>query len=520
MKTSAAWTAAAVVAAIGAGGGYWYASSRPAPVAHTSQPAQPAKQERKVLYYRNPMGLPDTSPVPKKDPMGMDYVPVFEGEEKDTGTGIKISPERIQKLGVRTEPAAMREISRTVRAVGILEVDERRVFTVAPRFEGWIQTLYVNTTGQPVTKGQPLIEVYSPELLSAQQEYAIARRALESASQATPEARAGMQRLAESTLERLRNWEIPEDQIEKLGEGERGPRLLTLRAPGSGIVMEKPALKGMRFMPGEMLFKIADLSSLWLQGEVFEQDLALVKSGLHARIRVNAYPERVFDGRVAFLYPTVNPETRTARVRIELPNPGGVLKPSMYATVEFAAGARKAALAVRDSAILDTGTRKVVLVERAPGRFEPRQVKTGLKGDQYVEVLDGIGEGESVVVTANFLLDAESNLKAALAGFGATGGAYEPGSPRSHPGRATVNKVDTQAGTLSLAHGPIPTLNWPAMTMDFRVKDPGLLRNVQPGQEIDVEIVQEGPADFVVTAIRPAGTAAKPAPAAAPGHQH
>jgi Cu(I)/Ag(I) efflux system membrane fusion protein len=295
--------------------------------------------------------------------------------------------------------------------------------------------------------------------------------------------------------------------------------VLTLRAPGSGVVMDKPALKGMRFMPGEMLFKIADLSTLWLQGEVFEQDLALVRPGLRAHIRVNAYPDQTFDGRVTFVYPTVNPETRTARVRIELPNPGGVLKPSMYATVEFAAGGKKA-LAVADSAVLDTGTRKVVFVERAPGRFEPRQVKTGLKGDQYVEVLDGIGEGESVVVAANFLIDAESNLKAALGAFGATGAASAPGAPQSHPGRAKVNKVDLEGSTLNLTHGPIPGLNWPPMTMEFRVKDKGLLKDVRPGQEVEIEIAQEGPAEFVVTAIRPAAEGAKPAPAAAAEHKH
>ncbi|HEX9181053.1 MAG TPA: efflux RND transporter periplasmic adaptor subunit [Burkholderiales bacterium] len=505
-------------AAAGAAGGYFFAAGNQGPEPATATQAASPKAERKVLYYRNPMGLPDTSPAPKKDPMGMDYIPVYEGEDQDAGSGVKINPERIQKLGVRTEPAAVREITRTLRAVGILEVDERRIFTVAPRFEGWIQVLHVNATGQPVARGQPLLDVYSPELTSAQREYAVARRGLEAAKEGTPEAREGMRRLAESTLERLRNWEVPEDEIKQLEKDAGGRQVLTLRAPGSGVVLDKPALKGMRFMPGEMLFRIADLSNLWLQGEVFEQDLALVKPGLQARIRVNAYPDRTFDGRVTFVYPTVNPDTRTGRVRIELPNPGGVLKPSMYATVEFAAAAKKA-LAVPDSALLDTGTRKLVLVERAPGRFEPRQVKTGLKGDQYVEILDGIGEGESVVVSANFLIDAESNLKAALGGFGATGGAHDPGSPRSHPGRATVNKVDAQAGTLSLTHGPIPSLNWPAMTMDFRVKDPGLLRNVQPGHEIDIEIVQEGPADFVVTALRPAGTAAKPAAPTA-DHKH
>jgi Cu(I)/Ag(I) efflux system membrane fusion protein len=507
-----------LAAAAGAAAGYFFAEAgHPIPAAQGPIAAAPAKAERKLLYYRNPMGLPDTSPVPRKDPMGMDYIPVYEGEEQDSGSGVKISPERIQKLGVRTEPAAVREVARTLRAVGILEVDERRIFTVAPRFEGWIQELHVNTTGQAVAKGQPLLDIYSPELASAQREYEVARRGQEAAREGTPEAREGMKRLADSALERLRNWEVPQDQIARLEQAPAARQVLTLRAPGSGVVLDKPALKGMRFMPGETLFRIADLSNLWLQGEVFEQDLALVKPGLQARIRVNAYPDRSFDGRVTFVYPTVNPDTRTARVRIELPNPGAVLKPSMYATVEFGAAAKKA-LAVPDSALLDTGTRRLVLVERAPGRFEPRQVKTGLRGDQYVEVLDGIGEGEKVVVAANFLIDAESNLKAALGAFGATDG--PAGAPRAHPAEATVNRVDAEAGTLNVTHGPIPTLNWPAMTMDFRVKDKGLLKNLKPGQDVEIEVAQEGPADFILTAIRPAGGTRKPTPAPATEHRH
>lgn len=503
-------------AAAGAAGGYFFAPAHRAAEPATTTQAPASKPERRILYYRNPMGLPDTSPVPKKDPMGMDYIPVHEGEEPDTGSGVKISPERIQKLGVRTEPATVREVSRTLRVVGILEVDERRIFTVAPRFEGWIQELHVSATGQGVAKGQALLDVYSPELASAQREYAVARRGLAAAKEGTPEAREGMQRLADSALERLRNWEVSEDQIQRLEQDADRRQVLTLRAPGSGVVLDKPALKGMRFMPGEMLFRIADLSNLWLQGEVFEQDLALVRPGLRARIRVNAYPDRTFDGRVTFVYPTVSPDTRTGRVRIELPNPDGVLKPSMYATVEFATATKKV-LAVPDSALLDTGTRRMVLVERGPGRFEPRQVKTGLRGDQYVEVLDGIGEGENVVVAANFLIDAESNLKAALGAFGMAEGAA---GPRAHPAQATVNKVDAEAGTLNVTHGPIPTLNWPPMTMDFRVRDKALLRNLKPGQEVEIEVAQEGAADFVLIAIRPAGGAAKPASPAAAGHRH
>ena len=193
---------------------------------------------------------------------------------------------------------------------------------------------------------------------------------------------------------------------------------ITLRSPVDGVVMAKPSVQGMRFMPGEALYRIADLSSLWLLAEVFEQDLAWIAPGQEAAVRVNAYPDKVFRGKVAFVYPTVTPETRTARVRIELPNPGRLLKPDMYASVELAIRQRgEPRLAVSDSAVLDSGARQIVLVQRGEGKFEPREVKLGQRGDGYVEVLEGVKEGETVVVSANFLIDAESNLKAAVGGI-------------------------------------------------------------------------------------------------------
>jgi Cu(I)/Ag(I) efflux system membrane fusion protein len=411
--------------------GYWLGTHR------TEQrkpaPAVAATAERKVLYYRNPMGLPDTSPVPKKDSMGMDYIPVYEGEEP-RGSQVAISPEKVQKLGVMTEAAAVRELERSVRAVGTVQVDERRIQAVAPKFEGWIERLHVNATGQPVARGQALMEVYSPELVSAQQEYAVAWQGMESLKGATSEARAGMGQVAESALLRLRNWDISAEQIQRLQKDGKASRLLTLRSPVNGVVLEKTAVQGMRFMPGEALYKIADLSSVWLMADVFEQDLGLVRPGQAAQITVNAYPGKVFAGKVAFVYPTVNPQTRTAQVRLELPNPVGLLKPAMYASVELAAGAPEKALTIPSSAVLNSGTRQVVLVELAEGRYEPRAVRLGGQNGDYVQVLEGLVEGEKVVVSANFLIDAESNLKAALAGFGKDASSAESAAPSNHGG--------------------------------------------------------------------------------------
>ena len=415
--------------AAGIGAGYWWgqrATVRPAERVTQAAPVDAERggtPSRKLLYYRNPMGLPDTSPVPKKDPMGMDYVPVYEGEAPDPGRGeVVISVGKVQKLGVRSEPAALRTLDKVVAAVGRIEVDERRVFAVAPKFEGWVERLFVDATGQPVGKGQPLFEVYSPELVSAQREYLIASQAVEALRSADADARAGMRRLAESSLARLRNWDISDEQVHSLTQTGEAKRTLTFRSPASGIVMEKKAVQGMRFMPGDTLYQVADLSSVWVIADVYEQDIALVRTGARAAVRVAAYPERTFEGRITYVYPTLKPETRTVPVRLEIANPGLLLKPAMFAQVDLPASGSAKVLTVPVSAVIDSGTRQIVLVQRAEGRFEPREVRLGARTDRYVQVLQGVREGESVVVAANFLIDAESNLKAALKGLSAGGG--------------------------------------------------------------------------------------------------
>ena len=440
MKRIAVLITVFAIAGAGVGAGYWLGSRQgesartQAESAGTSDADIAKKPARKILYYRNPMGLPDTSPTPKKDQMGMDYIPVYEGEEPAADVSantVKISIDKVQKLGVKTETAAWRELTRTVRAVGTVQIDERQLYTVAPKFEGWIERLHVNTTGQYVKRGDVLMEVYSPDLVTAQQEYIIAWKGVESVKEGSPETQASMRQLVAGALQRLSNWDISEDELQRLQKEGTARRIITLRSPVSGVVLEKPALKGMRFMPGEALYKISDLSALWLLADIFEQDLALIAQGQSAKITVNAYPGKVFAGRVAFVYPTITPETRTAKLRIELANTGGLLKPAMYASVELAAGRPKAkTLAVPDSAVLDSGARQIVLVQRGEGLFEPRAVKLGMYADGYVEVLEGIKAGDNVVISANFLIDSESNLKAALDAFGVAGGPEaKPGAP-------------------------------------------------------------------------------------------
>lgn len=516
---------AALAVVIALGGGYWWGRQAP----HSSPDSEPsaapskpvAKAERRILYYRNPMGLPDKSPVPKKDPMGMDYVPVYESDDAPQANGreIRVTPEKVQRLGVRTEAASVRELTQSVRAVGTVQIDERRINTVAPKFEGWIERLHVATTGQQVARGQALMEVYSPDLVSAQQEYLVAARGMQQMQDASPEIQAGMKQLMASALTRLRNWDISPEELQRLEREGTMRRTVVLRSPVSGVVVEKPALKGMRFMPGEALYQISDLSSLWVVADVFEQDLGLVRPGQAAKITVNAYPGRTFNGKVAFFYPTVTPETRTGKVRIELSNPGGVLKPSMYASVELAAGAARKVLAVPASAVIDSGVRQVVLVRVDEGRFDPREVRLGARANDYVEVLDGVKNGEAVVVAANFLIDAESNLKAALSGFQSAPPAHaasqppEKASAVSHRGEGTVESVDRGTHTVSIAHGPVASLKWPAMTMEFGVANASLAAGLAPGARIAFEFVERKPGEYVITRIEPAA-----APKAAAGH--
>ncbi|MBU1690035.1 MAG: efflux RND transporter periplasmic adaptor subunit [Gammaproteobacteria bacterium] len=431
-KTAAIVMSTVIAAALGTG--YWLGnqgvfgtSAAPTPQIAGSAPA---KKEPKLLFYRNPMGLPDTSPVPKKDEMGMDYIPVYEGDEDgspESASQVKISPEKIQKLGVRSEAASLRDLARIVHAVGRVEANERLTYTIAPKFEGWIEKLHVNTTGQAVRKGQALLEVYSPELVSAQNEYAIAIQGQKSLQRGSSEAQAGMKQLAESSLARMKNWDISAEQLQALRKGSEARHTLTFRSPANGIVMEKKAIQGMRFMPGEVLYQIADLSSVWIIADVFEQDLGLIKSGQTAKIRVNAYPGQEFTAKLVFVYPTLNAQTRTIPVRLELANPGGLLKPAMFADIDLAVQGKGKVLTVPSSAVLRSGTRQTVLVELAEGRFEPREVKLGVQGNDYVEILEGLGEGEKVVTTANFLIDSESNLKAAFSNM--TSGQATPETP-------------------------------------------------------------------------------------------
>jgi Cu(I)/Ag(I) efflux system membrane fusion protein len=390
----------------------------PSPARETASPAAATSPaSRRVLYYRHPMGLRDTSPVPKKDAMGMDYIPVYADEVSDEGV-VRVSPERVQMLGVRTAEPTRRRLTRGVRALGTVQYDERRVVVVSTKFEGWIERLIVNATGAGVRRGEPLMQVYSPDLLLAQQEYAALRDALAATGASGGGEEDVSRRLLQGAQQRLTYLDLPAAERRALEAGAAPARTITLRSPVAGTVIEKPAVEGMRFMPGEPLYRLVDLSQVWVIADVFEQDLARVAVGQTATVTVKSYPDRTFPGRVTFIYPAVAGETRTARVRIELVNPGGALKAEMAASVDIAGAADgREVIAIPDSAVIDTGAQQMVLVALGDGRFAPRPVRLGERADGYTEVRTGLSLGERVVTSANFLIDAESNLRGALQAF-------------------------------------------------------------------------------------------------------
>ncbi len=555
MKRMAWILSSLVLVAASLAAGYWWGANRSAsaerraaagetapgssPKAAAGAAAIPAATssatdaKRRILYYRNPMGLPDTSPVPKKDQMGMDYIAVYAEEDERAATGaplVKLSLDKVQKLGVKTEVVALRDLRNTVRAVATVQANERLLHTITPKFDGWIQKLYVNTTGQTVHKGEALMDVYSPDLIAAQQEYLIARRGVQTLAGGSAEVQASMQRLVDSALQRLRNWDISDTELQNLTRDGKTTQYMTLRSPANGVVLEKMAVQGKRFMAGEAMFQVADLSQVWLLAEVFERDLAHVRVGQSVQVKVDAYPDKAFAGKVTFIYPSLNNETRTAKARIELANPQALLKPAMHARAEFSSiHSKLQSVTVPDSAVLDTGTRQLVLVQRGEGRFEPRPVKLGARGDGYIEVLEGVKAGETVVVSANFLIDAESNLKAAFSGFGqsaeravpAPQGETKAGAPGSgatqatHRGEGRVEAVDAAQASITVAHGAIASLKWPAMTMDFKVKDATLLRTLKPGEWIVFDLAGEPGGEYTIVRVQPS-TASKPAAAAQP----
>lgn len=330
---------------------------------------------------------------------------------------VEIPPDKQQLIGVKTVEVSVKPLQKIIRTVGRIEYDEKKLATINTKFEGWIERLYVDYTGKYVKKGEPLAEIYSPELLSTQQEFInLLKWAKQSTEDRTQKTEIGTmlskdaESIIEAAMQRLRLWDITDSQIKKIEETGKPIKTLTIYSPASGYVVQKTALQGMRVMPGEKLFDVADLSTVWIISDIYEYELPLIKTGQRANIGLSYFPGKEFSSTIDYVYPTLSGETRTAKVRFAIPNPGGQLKPQMFTNVEVKINLGKR-LAIPEDAIIDTGTRQIVYVDKGEGYFEPREVVPGLKADGMVEVLKGLKAGEKVASAANFLIDSEAKLK-------------------------------------------------------------------------------------------------------------
>jgi Cu(I)/Ag(I) efflux system membrane fusion protein len=346
-----------------------------------------------------------------------------EGKMVELSPGtVNISPERQQLIGVKIGTVEPRRLEKLIRTTGRVDYDEKRLVTISPKIGGWVEDLYVDFTGAYVKKGQPLLTIYSPELVSTQEEYLVALKAKEGFMKSPfPEVASSGNTLAESARRRLKLWDISDDQIKALEQSGQPRKTLTLYSPYEGFLLERMVYKGMNVMPGTALFKLADLSVVWIYADIYEYELPLIRLGQVASVKLAYLPAETFTGKVIYIYPSLDPKTRTAKVRLEFPNPKGRLKPEMYADVNLKIDLGEK-LAVPEEAIIDTGIRQVAFIDKGSGYFEPREVKLGVKVDQYYEVIEGLKPGERVVTSANFLIDSESSFKEAVGGMGGMAG--------------------------------------------------------------------------------------------------
>jgi RND family efflux transporter MFP subunit len=408
-------TAVALVASAGA----WTACRRRASTQSPLPSAAAASPDRKIAFYRSPMDPSVRSSTPARDSMGMDFVPVYGDELQPSAVAgralVSLSPERRRTLGLRSEPVRRLELQRTIRTVGRVAADERRLHHVHTKLEAYIEHLYVDYTGKFVRKGEPLASLYSPELVATQQEYLLAWRARgQLASSSIPSVAQGGVDLLAAARQRLLLLDVRPADIARLESTGEVRRTLDLYSPVSGYVTQKTALHGMRVTAADTLFDIADLSHLWVLADVYETDLPAVRVGMPAELGLSYLPGRTWRGLVTYIAPVVEEKTRTIKVRVEVDNADGQLKPEMFADVALRTALGEG-LVVPESALLKTGERTLAFVDHGDGGLEPREARVGAKVAEGVQVLAGLAEGERVVTAANFLLDSESSLKAALA---------------------------------------------------------------------------------------------------------
>ena len=439
--------------------------------------------EREILYWVAPMDPNYRRDKPGKSPMGMDLIPVYADEEQDSGNAIIIKPEIVQSLGVRTAEAERTNLWRMIDTVGYVDFDESKLAHIHLRATGWIEKLYVKSEGERVSKGDRLLDLYSPELVNAQEEYVQALRA-------------GSKPLIRASRERLQALGIPDDQIRELARTYKVRQTVTIYAPQNGMVATLPVREGMYVKPANRVMSLADLSSIWVLAEVFERQVDWVNLGNPADITLSYLPGRTWEGKVRYIYPSLDPKTRTLKVRLRFDNPDEKLKPNMYANVKIYGGPKKDVVAIPLEALIRTGRQERVIIALGEGRFEAREVRSGIESGDWVEIVEGLKPGEKVVTSGQFLIDSEASFKASVTRL-------TPMAEGPVKARGTILSLMPEHRMIKLEHDAIPELNWDAMSHDLIAAEGVSLDGFAPGDEVTFTLEKQGEG-YVITKLEKA----------------
>ena len=450
------------------------------------KPAAKQAKEPEILYWVAPMDPNFKRDQPGKSPMGMDLVPVYADADGDDNA-VRIDPAVINNLGVRTARVERGPLWRRINAVASIDVDENRVSHINLRTQGWVERMVVKSEGERVKRGDLLFELYSPDLLNGQEEYV---QALAS----------GNNGLIRASKERLIALGLEDAQIKALRRSRKSQRLVKVYAPQDGIVSSLKVGEGMFVKPATTIMTLADLSKVWVLAEVFERQADWVEVGQPAEVRLPYLPGRLWEGRVEYIYPELNPTTRTLRVRLVFDNPDEALKPNMYGTAAIYGGAKKDVLSVPREALIRSGSGDRLVVALGDGRFQSREVLIGIESGDWIEIVEGVNEGEEVVVSAQFLIDSEASIKGSFVRLEA---GDDNSDPKPVQAVGTVNRVMPAANRINLSHQPIPDLNWPIMTMDFQVAPGAIPEGLGEGEQVRFTLEQRAGSGWIITAIDP-----------------
>ncbi len=450
------------------------------------EPQQQVGGEKKILYYRHPHNPSITSDKPMKDEMGMDYVPVYDD---GGGLSVKISPVVENNLGVRTAKAERDTLWRKIDTVGYVDYDESKISHIHLRTRGWIEKLYIESEGERVKKGQLLFDVYSPELVTAQEEYL---QALDSRHKG----------LIKASKERLVALGISQQQIDDLNKNRQASQYVSIYARQDGIVARLGVREGMYVMPQIEVMSLADLSSIWIQAEIFESQVEWVKAGQPADVQLSYFPGRSWEGKVEYVYPGLNPKTRTLKVRLQFDNPDETLKPNMFADVTIYGGPKRGIVVIPSEALIRTGDEQRVILAMGEGRYQPRKVNAGIETGGWVEIKRGLSPGDMVVTSGQFLIDSEASLKASLQRMSsAPDDVMSMQKSEAITGSGILHELMPEQNKINMSHDLIPALGWPEMTMPFKVKPGVKLDQFKPDDKVEFEL-EEDADGYVIKTMR------------------